>query len=109
MEDNSRYYVKYEVSVAFGGGSLHTTEITYLSDEGEQTITIPSSDWEGTYGPFPKGTSFYIKVGAYGAISNRSESYVRLLVSKDKEPFVIKDEDRGISKSFFQADYTIDF
>lgn len=110
MEDNSRYYVKYEVSMAFASGyGKHSMEITYLSDEGERTSTISSSDWEGTYGPFPKNTSFYIKVNANGVVNNISDSYVRLSVSKDKEPFVIKDEARGKSKYFLQASYAIDF
>ena len=110
MEENSRYYVKYEVSMAFASGyGRPNMEITYLSDEGIQTITVPSSKWDGTYRPFTKNTTFSIKVNAKGTINNISDSYVRLSVSKDKEPFVIKGEDRGKSKYSLETSYTLDF
>lgn len=107
MEDNSRYYVKYEVSMAFK--SSPDMEITYLSDEGEKTITVQSSEWEGTYGPFPKNTTFSIGVTTNGTIYSTRDSYVRLSVSKNQEPFVIKGEDRETRKQFYLITYKIDF
>lgn len=107
IEDNSRYYVKYEVSMAFK--SSPDMEITYLSDEGEKTITVQSSEWEGTYGPFPKNTTFSIGVTTNGTIYSTRDSYVRLSVSKNQEPFVIKGEDRETRKQFYLITYKIDF
>lgn len=107
MEENSQYYVKYEVSVAFS--SEPNMEITYLSDKGEQTTTVQSSEWEGTYGPFPKNAKFSIGVTPHGTINNTSDSYVRLSVSKNGGPFVIKGEDTETRKPFFQITYTVDF
>ena len=107
IEDNSRYYVKYEVSMAFK--SSPDMEITYLSDQGEKTITVQSSEWEGTYGPFPKNTTFSIGVTTNGTIYSTRDSYVRLSVSKNQEPFVIKGEDRETRKQFYLITYKIDF
>ena len=84
-------------------------EITYLSDKGEQTLTVQSSEWEGTYGPFSKNAIFSIGVTLNGTIYTASDSYVRLSVSKNGEPFVIKGEDRETRKRFFQTTYKIDF
>lgn len=107
MEENSRYYVKYEVFMDFS--SEPDMEITYLSDKGEQTLTVQSSEWEGTYGPFSKNAIFSIGVTLNGTIYTASDSYVRLSVSKNGEPFVIKGEDRETRKRFFQTTYKIDF
>lgn len=86
------YYVKYEVErgaqVAYGN---HTERnITYTDVNGEKKVTVKDSNWDGTYGPFKKGTTVNLKVQTTG----KYDSNARISVSKNKEPFVIKAETR---------------
>ena len=81
-----------------------------MSENGGKTIKTSNSSWEGTYGPFKKGSKLYLKVEAeIGGIRKNVEYYVRLSVSRDKEPFVIKGEQRQIETSSLSTSYTIDF
>lgn len=111
-QDEPRYYVKYEVYMPLGSGfeSSTTRKITFVSENGEQSLSTTKSSWEATYGPLKKGTELYLGVAAEsGGIRNDVEYYVRLSVSRNKEPFVLKGEDRGISVSSLYTSYKIDF
>ena len=110
--EEARYYVKYEVYMPLGSGFEATTsrEIRFVSENGEQTITTSNESWEGTYGPLKKGTELYLSVEAKsGGIRTNIEYYVRLSVSRDKEPFVLKGEQRKKAVSSLSTSYTIDF
>ncbi|OUO83343.1 hypothetical protein [Bacteroides sp. An269] len=115
IEDNSqseeaRYYAKYEVYMPLGGFTSQKTsrKITFVSENGEQTISTSNASWEGTYGPFKANTQLYLKAEAEsGGIRNNVEYYVRLSVSYNKEPFTIKGEERGVAVSSLSTSYTI--
>lgn len=110
-EDNARYYVKYEAYMPLGWSDKYSSRIiTFVTEKGEQSLDIPNSKWEGTYGPLKKGTRLYIKVKAVsGGIRLDTEYYVRISVSRDKEPFVIKAEQRAMEVNSLSANYVIDF
>lgn len=111
QQDGSRYYVKYEVYMPLGY-YMQETEllISYISESGENQIVTSNDEWEGTFGPLEKGTKLYLRAEAKsGGIRNNIEYYIRLSVSKDKEPFVVKGEDRGIEVSSLYTEYKIDF
>lgn len=109
--EETRYYVKYEAYMPLGfSGVSSSRKITYTTEKGEQTISIPTANWEGTYGPLKKNTKVYLKVEAEsGGIRTDAEYYVRLSVSRGKEPFVIKGEQRLKETSKLYTEYTIDF
>ena len=107
--EDVRYYVKYEVYMPLGYDRKGLKDISFITEYGEENITTSNAEWEGTYGPFKKGSRLYIKVVAKGAIRNDSEYYVRLFVSRNEEPFVIKGEQKGEKLSTLSALYTIDF
>ena len=109
--EDSRYYAKYEVYMPLGySGQTSSRIISFMSENGGKTIKTSNSSWEGTYGPFKKGSKLYLKVEAeIGGIRKNVEYYVRLSVSRDKEPFVIKGEQRQIETSSLSTSYTIDF
>lgn len=110
--EDVRYYVKYETYMPYGG--FHVTDparkITLTTDKGTQTFSVSEAKWEGVYGPFQKGSELYLKVEAEnGPVLNTVDSYVRLSVSRDKEPFVIKGEQRGRGENTLFTSYVIDF
>lgn len=110
--EEPRYYVKYEVYMPLGNSNLGNTSrrITFVSEDGERTLSTSNSEWEGTYGPLQKGSKLYLKVEAEsGGIRTNVEYYARLSVSRDKEPFVIKGEQRAKRVSTLYTSYTIDF
>ena len=109
--EETRYYVKYEAYMPLGFSSQITSrKITYTTEKGEQNISTSTANWEGTYGPFKKNTKVYLKVEAEsGGIRTDAEYYVRLYVSREKEPFVIKGEQRLKETSQLYTEYTIDF
>lgn len=112
QSEESRYYVKYEVYMPLGSGfeSSTTREISFVTEKGKETITTSNESWEGTYGPLKKNTELYLSVEAKsGGIRTNVEYYVRLSVSRDKEPFVLKGEQRGKAISSLYTSYTIDF
>ena len=103
-EGKTDYYVKYEVSAQNAGYATITWNLEYSTDKGVGTSTIKDGGkWEATYGPFPKSAEVFLR------LSNGSSSYpvnARILVSKDKEPFVIKAEHSG---GDHLLEYKIDF
>lgn len=110
--ENVRYYVKYEMYMPYGGfqGPDQTRRITITTEDGKRSLSVSKSEWEGIYGPFQSGSELSIKVVAEGgAVTNVVDSYVRLSVSRDKEPFVVKGEDSGKGKSVLYTSYVIDF
>ena len=75
-----------------------------------RSLSVSEAKWEGTYGPFQKGSELSIKVEAVrGPVTNTVDSYVRLSVSRDEEPFVVKGEERGRGESVLSTSYVIDF
>lgn len=109
--EDSRYYVKYEVYMPLGY-YMQETEllISYISESGESHIITSNDEWEGTFGPFKKGSELYLKAEAKsGGIRTNVEYYIKLSVSKDKEPFVVKGEKRGMEVSSLYTEYKIDF
>lgn len=110
-EEDTRYYVKYEVYMPLGYSGQETSRlITFVSEKGLQSIRTSNSTWEGIYGPLKKNTKLYVNVKAEsGGIRTNIEYYVRLSVSRDKEPFVVKGEQRNKQVSSLSTSYTIDF
>lgn len=103
-----RYYVKYEVYMGFVGSSWgpHSMGVSYTTENGEQHISTSDSKWEGTFGPIKKGTK--LKISVRGTmVSQDTYNYVRLSVSRDKEPFVIKGEDRQKGASSLSVSYDL--
>lgn len=112
LEDNNEYYVKYEVYMPLGWSDRYPSSrrITFVTEKGEQSISTSESEWEGTYGPMKKGTHLYLKaIAESGGIRNNVEYYVRLSVSRNNEPFVVKGEQRMESVSSLSVSYTIDY
>lgn len=103
-EEKTDYYVKYEVSARNAGYAKITWDLEFSTDKGTENATLlDGGKWEATYGPFTKGTKVFLR------LSGGSSSYpanARILVSKDKEPFVIKAEHIGGSHLL---KYQIDF
>ena len=102
----SAYYVKYEASYYFGSQIINTFNVNYMTDKGmmkyENEAYGRRQEWEGTYGPFKKGDNVSLTVKC-----TAGEVTGRIYVSRDKEPFVIKNE--GTSQRKLTLDYTIDF
>ena len=112
QEEDTRYYVKYEAYMPYAGFSATnaTTNITFTTEDGIENIDVSGGKWDGIYGPFPKNSSLYLEVRAgNSAVSNKVDSYVRLSVSRNKEPFVIKGETCGRGVTELKTSYTIDF
>lgn len=107
-EKNTRYYVKYEVYMGILGGNWgqHSMNISYTTENGRQNITTTSSEWNGTFGPIKKGTKLEISANA-SLVRNDTYNYVRLSVSRDKEPFVIKGEKRGLGEPSLSVSYNL--
>ena len=105
--EETRYYVKYEVSCS----SLHNAKRTYSfsTEKGDQTVTSEnhgSTKWEGTYGPVSK--MFFAKFSC--TIDEKEQDctcHARIYVSREKEPFVIKAE--GTGRKSLNISYQINF
>lgn len=108
MEEMKEYYVKYEVHMPLANRFTSKT-ITFISEDGEKNVSTLSSDWEGIYGPLKKNTKLYLQSVANGPVRADVDSYVRLSVSREKEAFVLKGEERGKGESTLSTSYTIDF
>lgn len=110
LVEDIRYYVKYEVYMPLGSGYETSTsrKITFISEMGKQSFSTTSSSWEGIYGPFSANTMLYIEVEAEsGGIQKDIEYYVKLSVSRNKEPFTIKREKREKNVRSIFTRYTI--
>lgn len=104
--NNDAYYVKYEISKGKQIGYTNYTshKITLKDVDGLKTINIDNDiEWDGTYGPFKFGDKVSISVITDG----RYSANVRICISKNKEAFTIKAEERDSRKS--NLEYTIDF
>lgn len=111
-ENINEYYVKYEVYMPLGWSDRYPSsrKITFITEQGEQSISTSESEWEGTYGPLKKGAHLYLKAEAEsGGIRTDVEYYARLSVSRNDEPFVVKGEQRMESVSSLSVSYTIDY
>ena len=104
-QNADNYYVKYEVQsgsqILYAAYTERT--ITYKDVDKEKSITTRQG-WDGTYGPFKKGDKIYLRV-----ISNmaRNNTDARISVSKNKEAFAIKAEER--ESSTINLEYTINY
>ncbi len=109
-QSDARYYVRYEVYMPLGySGQTTSKTITYVSEKGKVHFTTSEDSWEGTFGPIKKGTNVSLMSEATsGGIRNNVEYYIRLSVSRNQEPFVVKGEQRE-NKSVLYTSYTIDF
>lgn len=107
-EEDTRYYVKYEVYIGYAHGwGSHEMRISYTTENGTQNVKTTSATWEGTYGPIKKGTK--LRISAYGNLArNDTYNYVRLSVCRNKEPFVIKAEERKLGASSLSVGYEIE-
>ena len=105
-EEDTRYYVKYEVSFSLPSTIAFKTthEIKYTNENGELKIAIQgrSVSWDGTYGPVEKGF-----VASLGCVSQSYSIHARIYVCREKEPFVIKAE--GEQTNSLSLKYIIDF
>lgn len=109
IQEEDRYYVKYEVKVVpqYSKGDC-ITSISCLGDKGDVKIDTKERTWEATYGPIKKDSHLYLYVSCDRSASTQNDSYARIWVSKNKEPFVLKAEDRGTT-SLLRATCGIDF
>lgn len=105
--EETRYYVKYEVSY----GTVfrnNKAKVTFMTETGLNTIQISGQkgSWEGTYGPLKKHQNISLKLAIDGT-DNENSCHARIYVSRDKEPFVIKAEGSGVNT--LELSYKIDF
>ena len=112
--EESRYYIKYEVTstskeqspISTGSpGSIYEQTYTFTTERGTESITKKgdkSYSWEATYGPFKKGTKVSLSV------SPAKINHAKIYASRDKEPFAIKREEEA-KNSEISLSYTIDF
>ncbi|MBP3512482.1 MAG: hypothetical protein J6K19_10645 [Prevotella sp.] len=107
-KEDTRYYVKYESYMYLSNSRYDSNTITCITDKGTESFVISKAEWEGTFGPLKKGTQLYIEVKS-SSINTNVENYVRLSVCREKEPFVIKGEERKRGTSVLSTEYTIDF
>ncbi len=105
-EEKSNYYVKYEI-VCYHWERGSRLTITYNDDKGKQSIELKNGSagtlWDATYGPVKKDFEAYLE---YNLSASRGDLCGRIYVSKDKEPFVIKAEERALSG---KLNYKFDF
>ena len=104
-QNTDNYYVKYEVKSGSQVSYATYTErtITYRDVDKEQSITTRQG-WDGTYGPFKKGDKVYLRITSKMAQYN---TIARISVSKNKEAFAIKAEEREATT--INLEYTIDY
>ena len=103
--NNDNYYVKYEVTNGMQVSYIKTSErnLRFKDVDKETSITV-DGEWDGTYGPFKKGDHVYLYVSSNRAKYNAN---ARLSVSKNKEAFTIKAEQRESMEMGLV--YTIDY
>ncbi len=104
-QNADNYYVKYEVQFGSQISYASYTEITitYKDVDKAQGITTRQA-WDGTYGPFKKGDKVYLHVISKTA---RNNTNARISVSKNKEAFAIKAEER--ESTTINLEYTINY
>ena len=108
-QEEDRYYVKYEMQVnPCTSQAVWSTTVSCLGDKGAINIELKERKWEATYGPIRKDSHLYLHVNCSLSPASNVDSYARIWVSKNKEPFVLKAEDRG-QKSSLHAMCDIDF
>lgn len=90
-ESSGSYYVKYEVLHGikkYDVNNLVKRTILYKTNTGHSKITT-SKEWEGTFGPFNKGTEVFLNVKTNSGSQTFS---ARISVSNNNGPFVVKRE-----------------
>lgn len=102
---NDNYYVKYEVTAGQQVSYAYYTDrsISYSDVDRIESFDVRNKEWEGTYGPFKKGQTVQLSV----TTSGKTNSNARISVSINKEPFVVKAEQRESNN--IKLSYTIDF
>lgn len=114
-ESNDNYYVRYEVYTDSGSHYGQTLQLTVNTDFGvknyEEKITHTgvSTIYNEQFGPLGYGFNTGVKVtsnpGSYSW--NWFDVSVKIYVSKNTEPFVLKAEVSGTNEC--EASYVIDF
>lgn len=109
--EEDRYYVKYEMTISPPIKYYQlSTKISCLGDKGPVNLNTNNTSWSATYGPIKKDSKLFLDVDCNYTFSNRNDSYARIWVSKNKEPFVLKAEDIGTTSSnTLHASCGIDF
>lgn len=93
IQEEVRYYVKYEVGIS-KYRPTGTISIQCQGDKKVEEYFIKGSGWEETFGPFKKGQKVFLKASYDSGLSVTGDSYVKISVSRNKEPFVLRAEDR---------------
>lgn len=104
-EEEARYYVKYEIEIKHDRKD-DTMSIEFTTDKGKEKVSGLAENWSGTYGPVKKGFKASLSC-SLKTIAYRKELHGRIYVCREKEPFVIKAEDRKDGSLWIY--YTIDF
>lgn len=106
--ENVRYYVKYEMHISQANSGA--ISINCISDKGSIYIKTQNSDWNAVYGPIDKNTELRINASYSGPVYNKPDSYVRIYISRNNEPFVLKAEDRhNDSSKSYETSCNIDY
>ena len=88
--DNHSYYVKYEMKVVTK--YIQSYNINIATENGDTHTATNSRDWEEIHGPFKFGDEVYLGIVA----PNYATITVRISVSIDQEPFVVKQNGEGV-------------
>ena len=99
MVTNDNYYVKYIIEAPSPYGRFSNWTVTTPQGNYSNNGTQVTS-WTQTYGPVSKGFNCSVQIGNY--ISGAPT--IEILVSKNQEPFALKEIKTGNS-----ASYTINF
>lgn len=89
QEEAHVYYIKYEVLAPILIYGIGDNTISYTNETGVQKVTTKDVKWELTCGPVKK--SFTAKLSSHTSVTgNSSKIQVKIFVSRDNEPFVLK-------------------
>ncbi|MCL2436045.1 MAG: hypothetical protein FWD09_07940 [Lentimicrobiaceae bacterium] len=110
-EDDSEYYVKYELNSTADfhvGGTLNVT----INKEDNKTMTESintHTPWETIIGPVKKGFNATLSARHEDGAA-RLRIFTQISVSKDGAPFILrKIDDNEVPRNAVQINYTINF
>lgn len=107
VEEKIEYYVKYKFKFSNFKNLAKKTTIYILTENGGDSYDIPSGSdwWEGTFGPFDKYETLYIKTDVKGAYGNLN-IYAQIMISNGG-PFVLKRDSHTDNQSHLDLRYTV--